>query len=625
MKKISHFFLFYFYILKNINNQKIKSYDTSFKNEEKINIISGTINSFKTRIPYDLYYLDLCTPDDPILFPSNLGEIILSGNSYETNYQLSINNSSKCNFLCSEKIKKRDFNKINDLIKKEYFINYYLDNLPVGLMKTYVNKNNKIKRQIRFDRGIPLGYIENNITYIYNYYKIYIELKKEIVYDNYNVSNIEYNIIGFYIEPFSLNINDINKCFNKNNYTFEKQILKPNEYINFYYDQIYIYTDLVYDDRIKKYYITNNIIHWNSIIISCLIISFLTIILIFIFFNSIQSEKDVKNNRIISDEEINEYGWRNVAFDVFRCPENIELLSSILGTGIQLFVMAFYSLFFIRIGLLRPRNGGSYLTIMVMMYVFLGIISGYSTSRFYKMLNGKNWINLTMISILFFPLIFIFIFSIINLIYKKEKSSIYMEFDEFFSSLILWVFWVAPLIFLGILFGFFQKKILLPCKINPVPSLISSKTIPWYLKIRYAWIFTGFPPFFGIFVELFYIMDSLWKQNIYALNIYLLSSLIVLIIISSEIAILFTFFNLCKGDYRWWWKSLLVGSSPGLYLLLFSLLYSFKMDFISTNSFIIYLCFMSLLTIIVIIICGAFGLFFTFIFIRIIYSKININ
>jgi len=625
MKKISHFFLFYFYILKNINNQKIKSYDTSFKNEEKINIISGTINSFKTRIPYDLYYLDLCTPDDPILFPSNLGEIILSGNSYETNYQLSINNSSKCNFLCSEKIKKRDFNKINDLIKKEYFINYYLDNLPVGLMKTYVNKNNKIKRQIRFDRGIPLGYIENNITYIYNYYKIYIELKKEIVYDNYNVSNIEYNIIGFYIEPFSLNINDINKCFNKNNYTFEKQILKPNEYINFYYDQIYIYTDLVYDDRIKKYYITNNSIHWNSIIISCLIISFLTIILIFIFFNSIKSEKDVKNNRIISDEEINEYGWRNVAFDVFRCPENIELLSSILGTGIQLFVMAFYSLFFIRIGLLRPRNGGSYLTIMVMMYVFLGIISGYSTSRFYKMLNGKNWINLTMISILFFPLIFIFIFSIINLIYKKEKSSIYMEFDEFFSSLILWVFWVAPLIFLGILFGFFQKKILLPCKINPVPSLISGKTIPWYLKIRYAWIFTGFPPFFGIFVELFYIMDSLWKQNIYALNIYLLSSLIVLIIISSEIAILFTFFNLCKGDYRWWWKSLLVGSSPGLYLLLFSLLYSFKMDFISTNSFIIYLCFMSLLTIIVIIICGAFGLFFTFIFIRIIYSKININ
>jgi len=625
MKKISHFFLFYFYILKNINNQKIKSYDTSFKNEEKINIISGTINSFKTRIPYDLYYLDLCTPDDPILFPSNLGEIILSGNSYETNYQLSINNSSKCNFLCSEKIKKRDFNKINDLIKKEYFINYYLDNLPVGLMKTYVNKNNKIKRQIRFDRGIPLGYIENNITYIYNYYKIYIELKKEIVYDNYNVSNIEYNIIGFYIEPFSLNINDINKCFNKNNYTFEKQILKPNEYINFYYDQIYIYTDLVYDDRIKKYYITNNSIHWNSIIISCLIISFLTIILIFIFFNSIKSEKDVKNNRIISDEEINEYGWRNVAFDVFRCPENIELLSSILGTGIQLFVMTFYSLFFIRIGLLRPRNGGSYLTIMVMMYVFLGIISGYSTSRFYKMLNGKNWINLTMISILFFPLIFIFIFSIINLIYKKEKSSIYMEFDEFFSSLILWVFWVAPLIFLGILFGFFQKKILLPCKINPVPSLISGKTIPWYLKIRYAWIFTGFPPFFGIFVELFYIMDSLWKQNIYALNIYLLSSLIVLIIISSEIAILFTFFNLCKGDYRWWWKSLLVGSSPGLYLLLFSLLYSFKMDFISTNSFIIYLCFMSLLTIIVIIICGAFGLFFTFIFIRIIYSKININ
>ena len=624
MKKISYFFLHFFYILKIINNQKIKNYHTSFKHGEKINIISGTINSFKTQIPFDLYYLDLCTPEDQILFPSNLGEIILSGNSYETNYQLTINHSSKCKFLCSEKIRKRIFNKINSLISKEYFINYYLDNLPVGLVKIYLNNNNNITKQIRFDKGIPLGYIENNITYIYNYYKIYIELKKEIVYDNYNISNVEYNIIGFYIEPFSIYINDTNKCFNKNNNNYEKQILKPDEYINFYYDEIYIYTNTEYDDRINKYYITNNIIHWNSIIISCLIISFLTIILIFIFFNSIKNEKDINNNRISSDEEINEYGWRNVSFDVFRCPQNIELLSTILGTGIQLFIMIFYSLFFVRLGLLRPRNGGSYLTIMVMIYVFLGILSGYSTSRFYKMLNGKNWLSLTIISILFFPIIFIFIFSIINYIYGKENSSVYLEFEDFYSSLILWVFWEAPLTFLGILLGFFQKKMFIHCKINPIPGLISLETKPWYLKMRYAWIFTGFPSFFAIFVELFYIMDSLWRQNIYALNIYLLSSLIILIIISSEISILFIFFNLCKGDYRWWWKSLFVGASPGFYILLFSIIYILKMDFINNNSIIIYLCFMILLTIIVIIICGSSGLFFTFIFIRIIYSKIKI-
>lgn len=618
----------YFYlqlIILNIIKQRIISYYTSFNHGEKINIIAGTINSFKTQIPFDLYYLDLCTPDEPFLLPANIGEVILSGKSYETNYQLSIHQSVNCKLLCSEKINGRIYKKINNLIKKDYFINYYLDNLPVGLAKNFGNNSKIINKKIRFDRGIPIGYIENNISYIYNYYKIDVELNKEIVYDNYNNPYIRYDIIGFYIEPFSMKINDIHKCFNKNN-IFEKQKLKINEFIDFYYDVNYIYTNITYDKRIDKYYFTNNLIHLNSIIISFTIISFLTIILLFIFCHSIKNEIEIKNERVINDdEEINEYGWRNVVFDVFRCPHNSELLSALFGNGIQLFIMLFYSLLFISIGLLRPRNGGSYFLIMLMIYIFLSLFSGYCSSRFYKMIHRRNWLKLLIISILFFPIIFIFILSIINLIYLKEKSSTFIEFDNLFSIIIVWLMEAVPLFFIGFIVGWYQKKIKLPCKINPVPGLIPYETIPWYLRTRYAWIFTGFPPFFSIFVELFYIMDSFWKQNIYSLNKFLLISLIILIITSSEIAILFTYFNLCKGDYKWWWKSYLIGASPGFYIILFCIIYILKMELIQTNSIIICFCFMFLISIIITMICGSFGLFFTLIFIKIIYSKININ
>ena len=628
MKNFFYSILIILYLIKQIKNQRIKSYHTSFADGEKINVISGTINSYKTQIPYDLYYLDICTPDEPILFPANLGEIILSGKSYETNYYLNINHSIKCKLLCREKITRKIYKRIIDLINKDYFINYYLDNLPVGLITTIRNNSKIVNKQIQFDRGIPLGYIENNIPYIYNYYKINVELNEKIVYNNYNEASVEYNIIGFYIEPFSIVINETNanakKCvFNKN---YEKQRLKMNEFINFYYDVNYIFTNTTYDERIDKYYFTDYTIHNNCIIISIIIISFLTIILIFVFCHSIKNEKEIKNVRVSSDEEeINEYGWRNVAFDVFRCPQNSEMLSGLLGNGIQLFIMIFYSLLFISMGILRPRNGGSYFVIMLMMYVFLGLISGYISSRFYKMVNRKNWIKLTFFSLLFFPFIFITILSIINYIYYKAKSTTFVEFDNLFSLIILWLTGAVPLFFVGILVGVFQKKIEYPCKVNPVPGIILYETIPWYLRIRFAWIFTGFPSFFAVFVELFYIMDSFWKQNIYSLNKYLLISLIVLIITSSEIAILFTYFNLCKGDYRWWWKSFLVGASPGLYILIFSIIYVFKMELIQMNSVILCLCFMFLISVIITIICGAFGLFFTFLFIRIIYSKININ
>ena len=626
MKIFFHFFFIYL-LLNKIKNQRIKNYNTSFKPGEKINIIAGSINSFKTQIPYDLYDLNLCAPEDITIFPLNLGEIILSGQSYESNYQLNINQTVKCKLLCSQKIIKRDFNKIKSLISKEYFINYYLDNLPVGLAKTYKAKKsnrNIINKRIRFDKGIPLGFIENNLTYIYNYYKIYIELNEVVTYDDYNLLSKEYNIIGFYIEPFSINIQESENCFDKNKIV-ERQILKENEYINFYYDVIYIYTNITYDQRINKYYLSINSIHSNNIIIGYLIIIFLTIILIIIYINSIKKENNINNNRIISDEEINEYGWRNLSFDVFRSPKNIELLSVIFGTGIQLFLMLFYSLFFINIGLLRPRNGGSYFSIMTMLYIFLGIISGYSTSRFYKMLKGRNWIILTLLSILFFPIIFIIFLNIINFIYKKENSSAYFELDDFFSLIFIFIFEYSPLIFFGIIIGFLKKRINLPCKINPIPSQINFEAIPWYLKIKYACIFAGFPSFFAIFVELFYIMDSLWRQNIYSFNKYLLESLIVLIIINSEISILFTYFNLCKGDYRWWWKSIFIGASPGLYLISFSIIYVIKMNLTQNDSIIICLCFMFLISFIITIICASAGLFFSFIFFITIYNKININ
>ena len=627
----------FIYSIKRGNAGPIK-FKESFTKGEKINIISGTVNSFKTQIPYDLYYLDICAPEDVILVQNNLGERLLSGKSYQTGYELSINENKKCKFLCKKRISKTAYKRINNLINKEYFINYFLDNLPVGLSHTYLNISTKI---IKYNTGIPLGFIKDNQTYINNYYKINIQLNKINISiipnktyrdqddDELEIKNITgYDIIGFDIEPFSINLSNITECIIdqliKNN-EYEYQELIIGEEIQFKYDTYFTFTDILYEERFDKYFYGDKFIHSYSVYISGIIIFVLIIILLYIYLRSIKSEIEIQNEKVISEEYINEYGWRNIAFDVFRRPYRGDILAAFFGTGMQLLIMVLYSLLFVALGIIRPKSGGSYFTLLVMVYIFLSLLSGYFSAKFYKMVHGLNWLKVCVITCLLFPSIFLILITSINFLYWFEGSTTYIEFKNFFSLISLWIVGTVPLIFIGTMIGLTQKRVQFPCEVNPVPGIISRNDYPWYLRIRYGWFLTGFPPFFAIFVELFYIMDSLWKQDFYALSKYLLISILILIIISSLTGILFTYLNLCKGDYRWWWKSFLVSASPGIYIIIFSFFYLFKMKFKKFTSILIYLNFMTLFSIIISLICGSTGFYMTFLFIYNIYSKLKIN
>ena len=639
MKLILLSLTIFLYVIILVDTKAIKV-KLSFRENEKINIVSGTVNSFKTQIPYDLYYLDICAPEDVSLIPSNLGERLLSGKSYQTGYELSINENRVCKMLCRKKISKTAFKRIGDLIKKEYFINYFLDNLPVGLAHTYLNISTT---KVKYNTGIPLGFIKDKKTYINNYYRIIVLLNKiniTITPNKTKKNNDDdddekkeivtgYDIIGFNIEPFSIKLNESNKCrINRiiNSETdYEHQIFDVGEEIYFRYDTFYYFTDTVYEERFNKYFYGDKFIHSNSLYISGIIIFILVIILSFIYFRSIKSEIEIHNEKVDSDDSINEYGWRNIAFDVFRRPYRSDILAALMGTGIQLLIMVLYSLLFVSLGIIRPKSGGSYFTLLVMVYIFLSLISGYYSARFYKMVHGLNWLRVCVFSALLFPLIFFILISFTNCLYWYEGSTTYVQFKNFFSLISLWVIGTVPLIFLGTMIGLSQKRIHMPCEVNPVPGIITKNNYPWYLRIRYAWFLTGFPPFFAVFVELFYIMDSLWKQNFYALSKYLLISILILIITSSQIGILFTYLNLCKGDYRWWWKSFIVSASPGAYIIIFSFFYLFKMEFTQFTSIIIYMNFMILFSIIISLICGSAGLYLTFMFLTNIYSKIKLT
>ena len=120
-------------------------------------------------------------------------------------------------------------------------------------------------------------------------------------------------------------------------------------------------------------------------------------------------------------------------------------------------------------------------------------------------------------------------------------------------------------------------------------------------------------------------MTALWRHEIYFLVAFLWNSFLLFIIVVGEMTILVVYFNLCYGDYNWWWKSFIVGGSPVIYFILYTIIYFFYLRLERFSAMIVYFGIMALISIMAMLICGTVSVFFSLLFIYRIYSKIAEN
>ena len=163
-----------------------------------------------------------------------------------------------------------------------------------------------------------------------------------------------------------------------------------------------------------------------------------------------------------------------------------------------------------------------------------------------------------------------------------------------------------------------------PFEINKIPSIVPEK--PWYLHYRYITFVTGLVGFSTIFIELNYVMVALWRHQIYFLGAFLWIAFFLFILVVGEMTILVVYFNLCYGDYNWWWKSFLVGSSPVIYFIIYSIYYFlFDMNITRFSSIIIYFGIMGIISTMALFVCGSISVLICLGFILRIYSDIKID
>lgn len=199
-------------------------------------------------------------------------------------------------------------------------------------------------------------------------------------------------------------------------------------------------------------------VHWFSIINALLIVLFLSGMVGMILMRSLH--RDISRyNRVPTEEERaeerEESGWKLVHADVFRPPSKRPMLFCVMvGVGNQLLGMALVTLFFAAVGVLAPSNRGKLVIALLVVFVLLGMLAGYTSARTYKMFKGKRWQLCTVLTAMLFPGILFTLFFFLNLFVWGAGSDAAVPFGSILLVFFLWTGISVPLVFAGAFLGF---------------------------------------------------------------------------------------------------------------------------------------------------------------------------
>ncbi|KAJ6820501.1 transmembrane 9 superfamily member 7-like [Iris pallida] len=603
-----------------------------FQKGDELQVKVNKLSSTKTQLPYDYYFLDYCKPTKIENSAENLGEVLRGDRIENSLYTFKMNTDESCKVACRKKLSQETAKNFKEKIDDEYRVNMILDNLPVA-----VPRQRRDGSQLpSYEHGFRVGYKDMLAGNKEDKHYINNHLSFKVMFHN-DPETDDSRIVGFEVIPSSVH-HEYTDWDDKNpklvtcnpNTKIAPASQAPQEvateaYIVFSYDVTFQASDIKWASRWDTYLLMNDDqIHWFSIINSLMIVLFLSGMVAMIMMRTLY--RDIANyNQLETQEEAQEEtGWKLVHGDVFRPPINSGLLCVYVGTGVQFFGMALVTMIFALLGFLSPSNRGGLMTAMVLLWVFMGLFAGYSSARLYKMFKGTEWKRITLKTAFMFPAIVFLIFFVLNALIWGEKSSGAVPFGTMFALVLLWFGISVPLVFAGSYLGFKKPAIEDPVKTNKIPRQIPEQA--WYMQPAFSILIGGILPFGAVFIELFFILTSIWLNQFYYIFGFLFIVFVILLVTCAEITIVLCYFQLCSEDYHWWWRAYLTAGSSALYLFLYAAFYFFtKLEITKLVSGILYFGYMLIGSFAFFVLTGTIGFYACFWFVWKIYSSVKID
>jgi len=452
---------------------------------------------------------------------------------------------------------------------------------------------------------------------LYNHYDITIQYNQD-----YGAN--QYRIVGLLVEPQSIaRRNPKSECE-----SIEKSMLQlktdADNAVLFTYSVKFVSSNDEWRTRWDKYlHVYDPKIHWFNIINSIVIALFLSGMIAMILLRALH--KDISRYNHLDEEDAQEdSGWKLVHGDVFRPPQRFMLLSVLVGSGAQLWLMSCVTLVFAALGFLSPSNRGSLITTIIVSYILSAAWGGYMSARFYKMFGGEDWKRNVLHTSFDVPGCVFLIFIILNFFLVGAGSSSAVPFGTMAALVFLWFLVSVPLCFAGAYMGFRKPKIENPVRTNQIPRQIPD--MPTYLQAVPSILMGGILPFGAIFIELYFIMNSLWAHQVYYMFGFLFVVGFVLVLTCAEVTILMCYFHLVAEDYHWWWRAFFTSGSSALYVFLYSILYFHMIGGSSDpNSAALYFGWSLVMSGLMFVTCGFIGFYACWLFVRKIYASIKID
>lgn len=136
----------------------------------------------------------------------------------------------------------------------------------------------------------------------------------------------------------------------------------------------------------------------------------------------------------------------------------------------------------------------------------------------------------------------------------------------------------------------------------------------------------GVLPFGCIFIQLFFILNSIWSSQMYYMFGFLFLVFLILVITCSETTILLCYFHLCAEDYHWWWRSFLTSGFTSVYLFIYCCHYfATKLSIEDAASTFLYFGYTTIMVFLFFLLTGTIGFMACFWFIRKIYSVVKVD
>ncbi|KAK6463139.1 hypothetical protein DFJ63DRAFT_285760 [Scheffersomyces coipomensis] len=646
-----------------------------YKKGDSVDLLVNKIESDNTQLPYSYYNLPFVCPPGKNAKPRHLslGEILRGDRIWESNYELRFGEDMSCMRLCDLISRETGLARADSLIKNGYVVHWSIDSLPGATTFVSNNKNNKY-----YAAGFPLGFVTDNISYIYNHVMIVIRYHTE--------ANHKHTIVGFEVYPKSVNNEQCpgsSKAYENFALDVKKsktgELLKQKTIIPYTYS-VYWREDnsIDYDSRWDLYYENestgkNHHIHWLSFTNSIVLLFLLTLIVTVVLLRTLKrdlsslSPNGTGSSPASSSPTLpltNTNGqddsapWKGLISDVFKCPSFILPLTTLVAAGIQVIVVLIGVIFIFVLNskLFIPglknsttffnNHEGALISISIFIFIISGFVSSYIGIILYKFLNNDNInqeypndkiIKLSLLFGSFLPQSILIIVFFLNFFVWAKDSSSAIPFGTIIILLLLFFLIECPL---GIIGGYYGNK-----KTFSIKSFFNNQAIikeassnkPKLLRRYNSWLLSPIPsivifgliPFGVVFVELLFIFNSLWleKTTFYYMYGFLFITTVMLIIIIAESTIIAIYISLSVyNNPNWQWLSFRIGSSIGWYIMGYTIYYfTFYLNVNDFVSSLLYFSYMGLACFLICVGFGSVGLITGLIFVKKIFSTIKVD